>query len=223
MGNASLMGTDVDQAREVATFRSNNCGGLSAAACDGLVRDAINYRLLRVAALSAVAAATPALLGEARKLVQPKEKSPAIIPDRDRYTADQDLPNVYSDPQVAKIYFGQERKYWSTSPQNFLGNMVYQRDDLIDPERVDAKTGKTNLELMQAGRAPIGSDGNPINLHHMLQSQDGPIAEVTQSFHRQNFSAIHINAGSDIPSGINRSEFNTWRSNYWKNRASDFR
>jgi hypothetical protein len=97
MGNASLMGTDVDQAKEVATFRTNNCGGLSAAACDGLVKQAMNYRLLRMAALSAVAATTPALVGEARKLVLPKEKLPTITPDRDRYTADQDLENVYGD------------------------------------------------------------------------------------------------------------------------------
>ncbi|EIJ48486.1 hypothetical protein GWL_05200 [Herbaspirillum sp. GW103] len=97
MGNASLMGTDVDQAKEVATFRTNNCGGLSAAACDGLVKQAMNYRLLRIAALSAIAAATPALVGEARKLVLPKEKLPTVTLDRDRYTADQDLENVYGD------------------------------------------------------------------------------------------------------------------------------
>ncbi|MGO4569470.1 HNH/ENDO VII family nuclease [Rhizobium sp. 2YAF20] len=46
---------------------------------------------------------------------------------------------------------------------------------------MDPKTGKANLELMQAGRAPIGPDGNPINLHHMTQTQDGPIAELTQT------------------------------------------
>lgn len=72
------------------------------------------------------------------------------------------------------------------------------------------------------GRAPIGADGKPVNLHHMLQSQDGPIAEVTQSFHKDNHSTIHINDNS-IPSGINRSEFNKWRSDYWKQRANDFR
>jgi filamentous hemagglutinin len=80
----------------------------------------------------------------------------------------------------------------------------------------------TNLELMQAGRAPIGPDGLPLNLHHMLQTQDGPIAELTQTFHQQNYSTVHINAGSNIPSGINRSAFNAWRSRYWMNRANDF-
>jgi filamentous hemagglutinin len=114
------------------------------------------------------------------------------------------------------------RSYWTQEPVEFNGNKVYQRDDLIDPNYVDPKTGMTNLELMQSGRAPIGPDGSPINLHHMLQTQDGPVAELTQTFHQQNYSAIHINAGSNLPSGINRSLFNTWRSQYWMNRANDF-
>ncbi|GAA4976324.1 HNH/ENDO VII family nuclease [Streptomyces hyderabadensis] len=32
---------------------------------------------------------------------------------------------------------------------------------------------------MKQGLAPMGPDGKPMNLHHMLQTQDGPIAEVT--------------------------------------------
>ncbi|AWK41035.1 hypothetical protein A4R40_05640 [Photorhabdus laumondii subsp. laumondii] len=122
---------------------------------------------------------------------------------------------------VAK-YFGQDRKYWSAEPVPFKGNKVYQRNDLFDPSRIDPKSGKTNVELMRAGRAPIGNDGKPVNLHHMLQKQDGPIAEVTQSFHKDNHKVIHINDNS-IPSGINRSEFNKWRSDYWKQRANDFK
>lgn len=29
----------------------------------------------------------------------------------------------------------------------------------------------TNLERMQAGKPPIGSDGKPIQLHHILQKE----------------------------------------------------
>ncbi|WP_081069546.1 hemagglutinin repeat-containing protein [Burkholderia stagnalis] len=118
--------------------------------------------------------------------------------------------------------FGKDRSYWTSDPIDFDGSKVYQRNDLIDPARVDTRTGMTNLELMEAGRAPIGPDGRPINLHHMLQSNDGPIAEVTQTFHQQNSSTIHINSGTDIPSGINRSQFDGWRAKYWENRAKDF-
>lgn len=69
---------------------------------------------------------------------------------------------------------------------------------------------------------PLGKDGKSVNLHHILQRQDGPNAEVTQSFHKDNHGVIHINDNS-IPLAINRSEFNKWRSDYWKNRANDFR
>ncbi|MCR9029679.1 HNH/ENDO VII family nuclease [Citrobacter amalonaticus] len=45
---------------------------------------------------------------------------------------------------------------------------------------------------------------------------------MTQSFHTDNRATIHINDNS-IPSGINRSEFNKWRTDYWKQRANDFK
>ncbi|AGZ36588.1 MAG: hemagglutinin repeat-containing protein [Pseudomonas sp.] len=122
----------------------------------------------------------------------------------------------------AGTYFGQQRKYWSQEPIQYNGNKVYQRNDLIDPGRVDSQTGLTNKQLMENGLAPYGTDGKKINLHHMLQTQDGPIAEVTQSFHQKNTAVIHINSGSDIPSGINRAQFEKWKKGYWKARASDF-
>ena len=107
---------------------------------------------------------------------------------------------------------------WAAS--EFRGTRVYQRDDLIDPAATDA-LGRTSLERMAAGRAPIGPDGNPINLHHMIQADDGPIAEVTQSFHQQYSSVLHINPSS-IASGIDRGAFGTWRSAYWIARAKGF-
>lgn len=75
---------------------------------------------------------------------------------------------------------------------------------------------------MENGLAPYGADGKKINLHHMLQTQDGPIAEVTQSFHQKNTAVINMNSGSGIPSGINGAQFEMWRKDYWKTRVSDF-
>lgn len=137
---------------------------------------------------------------------------------QDSKQAQKILKNI-EETKVVSDYFKQDRKYWSSEPIQFNGNKVYQRNDLFDPNYIDKKSGKTNLQLMEMGRAPIGKDGKSVNLHHMLQKQDGPIAEVTQSFHKDNHATIHINDNS-IPSGINRADFNKWRSNYWKNRAS---
>ena len=110
------------------------------------------------------------------------------------------------------------QRLWSTS--EFNGTRVYQRDDLIDPSLMDAR-GRSNLERMQSGIAPIGPDGKSINLHHTIQSPTGPVAEVTATFHQQNSRVIHINP-STIPSGIDRPAFDAFRRNYWINRSNDF-
>ncbi|MBL0638948.1 hemagglutinin repeat-containing protein [Aeromonas veronii] len=121
---------------------------------------------------------------------------------------------------IAK-YFGQERKYWSSKPVEINGNKVYQRNDLFNPNAIDAR-GRTNIQRMEKGLAPLDSNGDSINLHHMLQRQDGPLAEVTQRFHTDNRRVIHINS-NETPSGIDRDVFNKWRSDYWKQRAKDFK
>ncbi|WP_082355222.1 HNH/ENDO VII family nuclease [Bacillus sp. FJAT-22090] len=40
--------------------------------------------------------------------------------------------------------------------------------------------GRTNLERMKKGLAPLGPDGKHINLHHTTQINENSIAEVTQ-------------------------------------------
>jgi filamentous hemagglutinin len=129
-----------------------------------------------------------------------------------------DAPNVNNT--LSKIEANSGRSFWNKTIE-INGNKVYQRDDLINANFVDSR-GRTNLERMQKGLAPIGPDGKSLNLHHMLQSQDGPIAEITATFHKQNHSIIHINPSS-IPSGIDRGSFDKWRVDYWTNRVNDFK
>ncbi|TSB48632.1 hypothetical protein FN960_03140 [Alkalicoccobacillus porphyridii] len=109
--------------------------------------------------------------------------------------------------------------YWN-KVATFNGVKVYQRNDLIDPNLKDAR-GRTNIERMSKGLAPLGPDGKSINLHHTIQKHDGSIAEVTHTFHKTNSSIIHINPNT-IPSGIDRKDFNKWRASYWKSRKNDF-
>ena len=138
----------------------------------------------------------------------------------------EDLPKGAVDgaklEKQAGDFFGQQREYWSQEPVQYAGNKVYQRNDLIEPGRIDIGTGLTNKQLMENGLAPFGPDGKKINLHHMLQTQSGPVAEVTQTFHQKNSSIIHINSGTQIPSGIDRVKFEKWKKEYWKSRALDF-
>ncbi|HEL6826649.1 TPA: hypothetical protein U0C37_002974 [Listeria monocytogenes] len=116
--------------------------------------------------------------------------------------------------------YSQIRTYWKNEVV-FKGTKVYQKDNIIDINKVDVK-GRTNLQRMEKGLAPLGLDGNPINLHHMTQREISSIAEVEQSFHQINSKTIHINPNS-IPTGIDRKAFNKWRSDYWKERAKEFK
>lgn len=124
--------------------------------------------------------------------------------------------------------FTQQRNFWSKDPIQFSGNKVYQRNDLFDPNLQTSwrEGGKvitgSNAERMASGRAPIGVDGKSVNLHHMTQTQSGPIAEMTQSFHQTNSATIHINPNT-IPSGIDRAAFDKWKVQYWQQRSADFR
>ncbi|MFE9444813.1 putative T7SS-secreted protein [Streptomyces sp. NPDC006602] len=125
-------------------------------------------------------------------------------------------PHAWTDP------LGLTPCKWTQTDYN--GQRIYQRDDLINPNHVSPvdKYGRSNLKRMQQGLAPMGPDGKPLNLHHMLQTQDGPIAEVTHSMHFDNYRQLHWKVGTDIPSGIDRDAFNAWKTQYWKDRARGF-
>lgn len=108
--------------------------------------------------------------------------------------------------------------YGQYHAMNYRGTTFYCNDNSFDIDVVDSK-GRTNLQRMEEGRAPLGKDGQEIELHHMLQSEKrGSVVEVSGSMHRKNHKALHINT-NDIPSGIIRSNFNVLRSAYWKRRA----
>lgn len=81
--------------------------------------------------------------------------------------------------------------------------------------------GRTNLERMEQGLAPL-VDGKPVELHHIGQDMDSPLAELTQSEHRGegNYSVLHEN-GKD--STINRNVFNAEKEAHWKARAEQIK
>ena len=75
-----------------------------------------------------------------------------------------------------------------------------------------------NISRMECGNAPVGYDGKPVELHHMIQSENGGIIEIPGSRHKADHKTLHINT-ADIPSGINRQGFQVLRTAYWKRRA----
>ena len=81
---------------------------------------------------------------------------------------------------------------------------------------------------MLAGKAPIGVDGNPVNLHHIGQDDRSALVELTQTQHTKYFSQLHVFAGlkaDQFPKDVipvKRGDFGDWREQYWMERAKDF-
>ncbi|HMN18452.1 MAG TPA: HNH/ENDO VII family nuclease [Ignavibacteriaceae bacterium] len=88
----------------------------------------------------------------------------------------------------------------------------------IDWEQKDSMA-RTNQERAEAGLSPINKNGETIELHHIGQKNDGPLAELTPYEHRskENYSVLH---DTTKESEIDRNEFSNERSEHWKSRAN---
>lgn len=86
----------------------------------------------------------------------------------------------------------------------------------IDLDAVDNK-GLTNLERMQKGRPPL-VEGEPLELHHIGQKSDAPLAELTTQEHRGPVQDGILH-DKKVESEIDRNEFKKEREQHWKDRA----
>jgi hypothetical protein len=89
----------------------------------------------------------------------------------------------------------------------------------IDMEKTDIK-GRTNRERMEDGLAPLDKNGKPIELHHIGQKKDSPLAELTFNEHHcgGNDIVLHDKKKESEVHG----EGNTWGSEkerHWESRS----
>ena len=131
---------------------------------------------------------------------------------------------------------GKSKKRWT--PKEVEGRKVYQRDDLFDPSYKD-DFGRTNVQRMEEGLAPVGKDGIEVNLHHLTQDEPGSMVELSSSYHSKHDRTLHIYSNqwdksykgadgirhrySSAPNSMNRGPFNKWKKGYWKSRSKDFK
>lgn len=94
------------------------------------------------------------------------------------------------------------------------GRKCLVRDDIEWDKPVD-DFGMTNAELVKEGYAPFDSEGRRIELHHIGQKDDSPLAELTFKEHRssETYSILH---DTSKESEIDRAEFNNERKEHWK-------
>lgn len=89
----------------------------------------------------------------------------------------------------------------------------------IDWNQKDAM-GRTNTERAEQGLSPINKDGKVIELHHIGQHADSPLAELTPEEHRGkgNDSILH---NKTKESEIDRQVFAGERNAHWEARANE--
>jgi hypothetical protein len=75
----------------------------------------------------------------------------------------------------------------------------------------------SNKELAQEGFPPRDKSGRPLELHHIGQNPDSPLAELTYEQHRGNGNFKILHTFED--SSIDRIEFNKERKEYWIERS----
>jgi hypothetical protein len=107
--------------------------------------------------------------------------------------------------------------------ESTVNDRTVLKDTSINPDLIDEK-GRTNLERMEKGLAPIDENGKPYNLHHIGQNSDSPLAELKDEVHKKNDAILHDKSKPTEVHGSN-SEVN-WdkeRSEHWKARAEEIK
>lgn len=144
-------------------------------------------------------------------------------------------PEGLTDEEKAKI---KEETGWSDEIIDAIGSMeeyeIYKKAGLVEAEingkkclvRTDIDwdqkdaMGRTNRERAEQGLSPINKDGKVIELHHIGQHSDSPLAELTTEEHRgQGNDTILHNKTKE--SEIDRQAFAKERNDHWEARASE--
>ena len=80
--------------------------------------------------------------------------------------------------------------------------------------------GRTNRQRIESGFSPLDTRGQAIELHHIGQNRNSPLAELTVEQHRSpgNSTTLHPDRASDVHR--DGSNWNAERQQYWRDRAN---
>lgn len=151
--------------------------------------------------------------------------SPILMLKADRLTAlsSETVDNLteqdYPRDIVEKI--GSEEEAVIYQEAGLIPDIINGKDVLLNPNiDIDQKDvfGRTNLDRMEQGLAPLDKEGKPMELHHIGQNNNSPLAELTWKEHRGagNDTVLHDKLKE---SEIDRSSFAKERAEHWKSRA----
>lgn len=153
----------------------------------------------------------------------------------------------YETDKIKNEGLTQEEKYlvknetgWSDEIVDAIRNMdeyeIYKEAGLVEGEVNGKKClmrsdidwnqkdqyGCTNRERVAEGYAPLDKTGKTIQLHHIGQHADSPLAELTFEEHRTggNDTILHDKSKETEVHGVGNNWDNE-RKDYWKNRQLD--
>lgn len=116
-----------------------------------------------------------------------------------------DIANFVESPNALKVY-----RDAGLLETDIGGKRALIRND-INWRQTD-EFGRTNLQRIDKGLSPISKNGQTIELHHMSQKSDAPLAELTPAEHKKMPHSIR-------ESEIDRNKWPAEKKNYWKARA----
>lgn len=121
----------------------------------------------------------------------------------------------YPAEVIANIRSVEEAQVYMNEPVRQI--MVNGRTALIPdiPNYID-DMGRTNLERMAQGLAPIDEFGYSMELHHIGQNNDGPLILLTRAQHDS--GVLHINEYSGVDHG---ASWNNLRQNIYRTLAAE--
>lgn len=130
-------------------------------------------------------------------------------------------PKIVENRKGASGHYSVDKKYYDAIANDlgsykyfvFEGRRIYYKDGLFP-------FSNANIAMMQRGAAPIGIDGHKVELHHTIQTNDGPLMEILYTTHKGYYKTLH---SPTEYSDINRSHFNNVeKPNYWKFRVEQY-
>jgi hypothetical protein len=126
----------------------------------------------------------------------------------------------WSEPISSSIKSLQEYQIYknaSLSESDINGRKCLIRTD-IDWKQKDSYDRSNYERSSEFKLSAISKDGEVLELHHIGQKSDGPLAELTPDQHRskENYSVLH---NSKTESQIDRKLFDFERGEHWKTRA----
>ncbi|MBQ8763222.1 MAG: HNH/ENDO VII family nuclease [Clostridia bacterium] len=134
-----------------------------------------------------------------------KENSP-YSDEINNYVSSKEELDVYKNANLHEEVYGDPPKH------------ALVRSD-IELHGVCDHKGRDNAQRMAEGLSPMTEDGDIIELHHIGQKEDSPLAELTRDEHRGvgNDNVLHDKTKT---SEIDRDDFNKERSDYWIDRGA---